>query len=77
MKHGLCIKCGQEDVYRSEVSPRSSDRVTLKEGVIGRDASSVTRYVCGTCGYLEYYLTTDQDLQKIRETWEKIPAQPS
>ncbi len=45
MKHGLCIKCGQEDVYRSEVSPRSSDRVTLKEGVIGRDASSVTRYV--------------------------------
>ncbi len=38
---------------------------------MGTDASSLTRYVCGGCGYLEYYLTSDQDLSVIRDTWEK------
>ncbi len=74
MKLGICGKCGQADVYRSEVSARSSDRVTLKEGVVGKDASSVTRYVCGGCGYLEYYLSQEQDLRSVRESWEKVPT---
>lgn len=74
MKNGTCVKCGQADVYQSEVSARSSDRVTLKEGVVGKDASSVTRYVCGSCGYLEYYLTQEQDLSFVREKWAKVSA---
>lgn len=75
MKSGLCVKCGQANVYRSEVSrARSSDAVTLKEGFVGKDASSVTRYVCGNCGYLEYYLGQEQDLSVVREAWEKVSA---
>ena len=74
MKNGIFPKCAEAEVYRSEVSARSSDRETLKEGLIGKDASSVTRYVCGGCGDLEYYLTSDQDLHGIRETWEKTSA---
>jgi ribosomal protein S27AE len=72
MKSGICVKCGSRDVYHSVASPRSSDRVTLKEGLVGRDASSVTRFLCGTCGYLEYYVTNDEDLGIIRESWNKV-----
>lgn len=71
MKSGICPKCSSREIYQSSASPRSSDRVTLKDGLIGQDASSVTRYVCTECGYLEYYLAAHQDLAAVRTHWER------
>lgn len=73
MKTGHCPKCGSHDVYRSDASPKSSDRVTLREGTFaGQDASCVTRFVCVNCGYLEYYLLEEADRNAIERSWEQV-----
>jgi predicted nucleic-acid-binding Zn-ribbon protein len=74
MKNGTCPKCASEEIFSNDASPQSSDRVTLKEGIIGKDASMVTRYVCAQCGYLEYYLPAEVDRDWIRQTWTRVKA---
>ncbi len=73
MSTGHCPKCGSHDVYRSDASPKSSDRVTLREGTFaGQDASCVTRFVCVKCGYLEYYLLEEADRKAIEQSWQRV-----
>jgi len=72
MKNGICVKCSGKEIYCKDASPKSSDRVTLKDGVISKDASMVLRYICISCGYLEYYLSQQTDLDYIREHWDRV-----
>lgn len=72
MKNGKCVKCSGKEIYCKDVSPKSSDRVTLKDGVISKDASKVIRYICVSCGYLEYYLSEQTDLDYICEHWDRV-----
>ena len=72
MKNGICVKCSGKEIYCKDVSPKSSDRVTLKDGVISKDASTVIRYICVSCGYLEYYLSEQTDLDYICEHWDRV-----
>jgi hypothetical protein len=45
--------------------------VTLKSGVISTGAAP-DRYICASCGYIEYYLSAEADLQVVRDTWEPV-----
>lgn len=73
LKNGICPKCASYEIYHSNASPRSSDRVTLREGTFaGQDASSITRLICVKCGYLEYYLLDEGDRHAIEESWERV-----
>lgn len=71
MKNGLCPRCNGTEIYTQPGSRFQSELVTLKAGPIGKSAYP-DRYLCATCGYVEYYVTSAEDLQVARETWTKV-----
>ena len=71
MKRGTCPKCNGRSVFRKTGNRLQTDKVTLKSGVFDSRAAP-DRYICASCGYVEYYLSSEQDLQVVRETWEPV-----
>ena len=71
MKSGVCPKCQSVDVYRSTESPHPHELVALKDGIVTKSVMP-DKYVCATCGYLEYYLSDRWDRAMVREKWERI-----
>ncbi len=75
MKKGKCPKCGSQEIY-------SGAGISLKGGtygcntiplggVFGRHAP-LDNYVCAECGYVESYINSAGDLEKIRSRWPHI-----
>jgi ribosomal protein S27AE len=71
MKRGICPKCESREVFYQPGHPLQSEKVTLKSGVVSR-GTAPDRYVCGSCGLVEYYLSGAEDLEVVRETWEPV-----
>ncbi|HEY9841208.1 MAG: hypothetical protein ACAI44_30980 [Candidatus Sericytochromatia bacterium] len=71
MKSGICPKCSQSDVYFCHGSKYASEQVALNEAFFGK-ATAPDKYVCGSCGYLEYYLQAQEALKFVSSNWEKI-----
>ncbi len=76
MKNGICPKCQSGEVYRHKGS-ENSERITLKEAAIpvfGAFAQITwpDKYVCLSCGYIEYYLPEAANLELVKENWEKV-----
>jgi predicted RNA-binding Zn-ribbon protein involved in translation (DUF1610 family) len=72
MKSGTCPKCGQTEVYRHEGSRLASEQVMLNDAILFNKATSPDKYVCAACGYLEYYVPSQEHLDLIRKEWEKV-----
>jgi predicted nucleic-acid-binding Zn-ribbon protein len=78
MKNGTCPRCQAEEIYHQPGSV-PNENIILSEGVghtavISFDGkvTAPNKYVCTGCGYLEYYLTTQEDLEFIRDNWSRI-----
>ncbi len=79
MKNGMCPKCNGTEVYRQDGSRLAHEHIALKEGrgradilALGMKVAAPDKYVCAACGYLEYYLASEDDLEVVRENWERI-----
>ena len=76
MKNGSCPKCQSGEVYWHKGS-EDHEQVTVKEAAIpvfGAFAQTTwpDKYVCASCGYIEFYLPATADLQLVKEHWEKV-----
>lgn len=73
MKNGVCPKCGAREVYHAAGSRFANEMINLNDGLISK-GSAPDKYVCGGCGYLEYYLPINKDFQIVRDEWERVAA---
>ena len=67
MKDGICPKCESKEIY---VVDGSRTGVTIPIGMLSTSAF-VAMYVCVKCGYVEFYVEDQSDLQRIAQKWEK------
>ncbi len=68
MRTGICPKCGSDEVYL-----KARNGGTQGVNVLRASRWKYVRmdnYVCGACGYIEFYLSDPSGLQRIKETWE-------
>ena len=78
MKNGICPKCQSGEVYWHKGS-EEHEQITVKEAAIpffGAFAETAwpEKYVCASCGYIEYYLSEAKGLQVVKEHWEKVKS---
>ncbi len=73
MRNGICSRCNSAEVYRQAGHPMQTEKVTLKPGLFS-NASAPDRYVCTSCGYLEFYILSADNLQTIRDSSEKVTS---
>lgn len=72
MKKGICSKCNSPEIYHQEGNIHSPEIVTLKGKVFGKGVAP-DKYICISCGYLEYYLPINEENAKlIRENWKRL-----
>lgn len=68
MKHaGSCIKCASSDILR--VAGQTGAFGSGNNILVGRtifSAVNVTRFVCAQCGYIEEWVESEADRQKLR-----------
>lgn len=74
MKDGICPKCSGREVYRRDGSRFANEMIELKGDFISQGAAP-DKYLCATCGYLEYYLPITEKIEMVRENWDRVPAQ--
>ena len=63
-----CPKCASNAVYRIPNGLTSDADPRIHQGWTRRDIA-ITRYVCGQCGYLEEWVTSQQDLQALMDSF--------
>ena len=68
MKSGVCPKCRSAEVFLLE---GETHRSTLKHSGWG-DLTSTTDYACANCGYVEEYLRSSADRDKVRQEWQRV-----
>lgn len=66
MKDGICPKCKSGEVYTS-----ADDTHGIRVPLSWRDVPT-NLYVCTVCGYLEFYVQYESDLEKIRLKLKKV-----
>lgn len=69
-KNGVCPKCGSHEIVRIPDNGRYSSGnniYTTKATLTGK--IPVIRYVCCECGYVENWIDSRSDLEKIKRTW--------
>ena len=73
MRKGTCPRCSSTDVYRQAGHRLQFEKVTLTLGIFGK-ATAPDRYACTACGHVEFYLSSAEDLQTIRDSWERVSS---
>lgn len=71
MKNGVCPKCNGTEIYQQAGSKFAHEMIELKGGLVSHGASP-DRYICASCGYLEYYLPLADNVDVIRENWKRV-----
>lgn len=71
MKSGICPKCKNSEIYYQKGVQNQSEIITLKQGIISKGAFP-DRYICGSCGYVEFYLSQEKDLKIVVDNWDKV-----
>lgn len=66
-----CPKCGSRSIVRVPDDPRrhasGNNIYTTTATLLGK--IPVIRYVCGSCGYVENWVETQRELDKIKQTF--------
>ncbi len=70
MKSGECPKCGAEQVFhrRKNQGPYGINRLPISFFY----SAAVDSYVCGSCGYVETYVSKPKHVLKIKQKWRRI-----
>ncbi len=73
MKNGQCRSCGSYHVRsnRNRKFP-ALNTITLGSGNSSARYASLDTYVCVSCGYVENYVASHEDLNYISQEWEKV-----
>ena len=73
MKNGQCPSCGAEQIRsnRNRKFP-ALNTITLASGNSSARYAALDTYVCVTCGYVESYVASREDLNYINQEWEKV-----
>ncbi|HLA63322.1 MAG TPA: hypothetical protein VK610_02765 [Rhodothermales bacterium] len=74
MKSGLCPKCQSPTVFHQPGEPTQVEQLTITNGAVVKRTTAPDRYVCASCGYTEFYVTNEDDLERIWQNWEQVPA---
>lgn len=74
MKNGICPRCNGAEVYSQPGSIRQSELITLKPGIVSK-GTPPDRFICVSCGYVEFFLANEEDLQVVRDTWQRVNRQ--
>jgi len=70
-KGGPCPKCEARDVVRFAGwtgAYASGNYVIVRRWLIWSEEALVARYVCRNCGYVEEWVDTEIELQRVRES---------
>ncbi|MDQ3800068.1 MAG: hypothetical protein M3384_11485 [Acidobacteriota bacterium] len=67
MKDGICPKCGEREVYT-----RRDGNYGLNIPISMFSKAFLELYVCARCGYLEFYVQSEEKLKQIPETFKKV-----
>ena len=73
MKTGTCPKCSSKKVL-------SGADIPLKKGPFGSNSipigltsiAALDNYVCGECGYVESYVSSQSKLAEISRKWARV-----
>ena len=62
-----CPKCNSEDIIRVEGQAKGFGAGSnIPTGATIFQATLVTRYVCGNCGFIESWLDTPENIEKVK-----------
>ena len=78
MKTGTCPKCSSKKVL-------SGADIPLKKGPFGSNSipigltsiAALDNYVCGECGYVESYVSSQSKLAEISRKWNAVETEDS
>jgi len=61
----ICTKCQSSEIYVIPFSPVTEANPRIQTGWTFLNSTPVTRYLCGQCGYLEEWVTSQYDLKML------------
>lgn len=74
MKNGTCPKCGSSEVLAgTDVFPKSGPFSCNAIPVSLTAMAALDNYVCAGCGYVESYISRQEDIEIIRRKWPAVP----
>ena len=73
MKTGICPKCQSSEVYEAQNGIGAMEAHYVRKENTSTH-STFNHYVCSNCGYIESYLTNENDINFIRNNryWKKV-----
>lgn len=66
-----CPKCGSHNIRVFKFSLKNPQGQTIFTGTLGFTRIKLDRYVCGSCGYVEAWVSED-DLPKVMKHGESV-----
>jgi len=73
MKNGTCPKCGSSEVFAgTKVFPKSGPFSCNAIPISLTAMAPLDNYVCAACGYVESYISREEDLDGIRRKWPSV-----
>ncbi len=68
----VCPKCSSTDILRVHARSGHDNRVPIP-GLLGLGFKriTITRYICGSCGYCEEWVDSQEDLQKLKDGYDR------
>ncbi len=67
MKSGVCPKCSSTEIYGDTNNPHG---IVVDKGKIL--PMNTILLVCADCGYLEFYVENENDLERIKKKFRKV-----
>lgn len=67
MKSGICPKCNSKEIYGDLNHPHG-----IQVQKFAFTPVNTILLVCANCGYLEFYVENDSDLEKIKKKFRKV-----
>jgi ribosomal protein S27AE len=75
MQNGTCPKCGSSDIFAgTAVFPKSGPFSCNAIPISLTAMAALDNYVCGACGYVESYVSREEDIALIRRKWPRALA---
>ncbi len=71
MRNGTCPKCNSNNVYAAYDNGGAHGVNSIPVSPLGRYIM-LDNYVCGDCGYVEFYISNPTGMEKIKNNWVKV-----
>ena len=77
MKSGQCPKCGSFEVYSGAYLTNkrgngyASNTIPVSGGIFPQ-VVALDNYVCVNCGYVESYISDEEQLRRIAAKWPRV-----